>query len=81
MSEVLFQDGFDTILKQIHIDKNIADALTKHNGELGQLLELAIAIEQDNINKIHSISGQIYLSQQELNACMVASYRRSSAEA
>ena len=81
MSEALFQDGFETILKQIHIDKNIADALIKHNGELGQLLELTIAVEQDNINKIHSISGQIYLSQEELNACMVASYRRSSAGA
>jgi len=79
MSEALFQDGFESLTKQMHIDKNIADALVKRNGDLGQLLELAIAVEQDNLNKINSILGQIYLSQEALNQCMVESYRNSSA--
>lgn len=78
MSEALFQDGFESLIKQMHLDKNIADALVKRNGELGQLLELTIAVEQDNINKIHSILGQLYLSQEALNQCMVESYQRST---
>lgn len=79
MSEMLFQDDFDTLIRQMTIDKNIADALIKHNGELGQLLELSIAVERNDIHRIHSISGQLFLSQQDLNACLLASYRRSAA--
>ena len=79
MAEAMFQDSFATLLKQMNIDKNIASALIKRNGELGQLLELVIAVERDDIRNIHSILGQLYLSQESLNACMVASYQRSAA--
>jgi c-di-GMP-related signal transduction protein len=78
MSEVLFQDGFEALIKQMHLDRNIADALVKRNGDLGQLLELTIAVEQDNSNKIHSILGQLYLSPEELNRCMIESYRHTT---
>lgn len=79
IAEAMFQDSFDTLLKQMHVDKNIASALIRHNGELGQLLELVIAVEEDNIHDIHSILGQLYLSQEDLNSCMVTSYQRCSA--
>jgi EAL and modified HD-GYP domain-containing signal transduction protein len=80
MSEVLFQDGFESLIKQMHLEKNIADALIKRNGELGQLLELSIAVEQDDTRKIHSILGQLYLSQEALNQCLVESYSRNAAK-
>jgi c-di-GMP phosphodiesterase len=79
MSEILFQDGFDTLLSQMHIDKNIADALIKRNGDLGQLLQLAIAVEQDDQHAMHAICGQLYLSQEALGNCLIESYRCSAA--
>lgn len=78
MSETMFQDGFAELIKQTHLDKEIASALLKGNGELGQLLGLAIAVEQDDLGRINSISGQLGISQKELNACILASYRDSS---
>ncbi|MEA3373376.1 MAG: EAL domain-containing protein [Campylobacterota bacterium] len=77
MAEAMFQNGYTDILKQIHVDKNIADALVKKNGELGQLLGLAIAVERNDIHTINAIIGQLYISQNELNACILASYRRN----
>jgi EAL and modified HD-GYP domain-containing signal transduction protein len=79
IAEVMFQDSFETLLKQMHVDRNIASALLRHNGELGQLLQLVTAVEEDNIHDIHSIIGQLYLSQEDLNACMVTSYQRCAA--
>ncbi len=77
--EKMFKHGFNDILKQIHVDKNIADALLKKNGELGQLLQLAIAVEKDEFHTIYSIMGQLYIPQGELNKCILVSYRRNAA--
>ena len=78
MSETMFEDGLDELVKQTHIDKDIASALLKSNGELGQLLQLAIAVEQNNLHRINSISGQLGLSHKELNECVLASYRETA---
>ena len=80
MSELLLKDRFPELLKQMRVEKNISDALLKKSGELGQLLELAIAVEQNHEGHINSIIGQLYLSQQQFNECVLASYRRSSSE-
>lgn len=79
LSENIYGDSFAHMVKQTRIERNIADALTKKNGDLGQLLQLAIAIEKNNLHDINSILGQLQLSQRELNAVMLASYRRSAA--
>ncbi len=74
IAEEMFHSAFNELLKEIHIDKNISDALTKHNGELGQLLQLAIAVERDDLHTINSIIGQLYISQAELNEAVLKSY-------
>ena len=53
-------------------------AYMKKSGELGQLLQLAIAVEQNDIPTINSIIGQLYISQNELNECVLLSYRQGS---
>lgn len=78
MADTMFQNGYMDILKQVHVDKNIADALIKKNGELGQLLQLATAVERDDIHTINSICGQLYISQNTLSQCLLASYQRSA---
>lgn len=77
MAEALFKNGYTDILRQIHVDQNISDALLKKSGELGQLLQLAIAVERNDTHTINSIIGQLYISQSELNKCVLVSYRRS----
>ncbi len=78
MAEAMFKNGYIDLLKQMNVDKNIADALLKKSGELGQLLQLAIAVEQNDIPTINSIIGQLYISQNELNECVLLSYRQGS---
>jgi EAL and modified HD-GYP domain-containing signal transduction protein len=77
VSEVLFRDKFSDLIKQMHIESTIANALKK-SGELGQLLQLAIAVEMNDLGTVNSIIGQLFLSQKELNKCVMLSYRRSS---
>ena len=77
----MFEEGFSSLLKQVYLDKNIAGALLKMNGELGQLLHLSIAVEKDDLAQINAICAQLRLSQKELNKCLVASYRRAESEA
>jgi EAL and modified HD-GYP domain-containing signal transduction protein len=74
IAEEMFKNRFNDLLKEIHIDKNIATALTKRNGELGQLLQLAIAVEKDDLPTINSIIGQLYISQAQLNEAVLKSY-------
>ncbi len=81
LAESIYGDDFAHMLKQTRIERNIADALTKKNGDLGQLLQLAIAIEKNNLHDINSILGQLQISQRELNAIMLSSYRQSAAPA
>jgi EAL and modified HD-GYP domain-containing signal transduction protein len=81
ISELAYKERLEKLLQQIQVDKNISDALIKKNGDLGQLLALVIAVEHDDVRTINSILGQVYLSQQDLNACLVESYRRNGTTA
>lgn len=78
MSEVIFQSGFNELLQQIHVEKHVDEALHTQSGELGELLQLIIAIEHDNVQQVNSILGQIRLSQKTLNACMISSYQKTA---
>jgi len=78
VSEFLFRDKFSALVKQMRIESSISNALLKKSGELGQLLQLAIAVEMNDLGTINSIIGQLSLSQEELNECVMLSYRRSS---
>lgn len=78
MSEVIFQSGFNELLDQIHVEQHVNDALHTKSGELGELLQLVIAIEHDNLRQVTSILGQIGMTQKELNECMMVSYQKAA---
>lgn len=78
VSEALFSDRLSDLLKQIHIEASITNALLKRKGELGQLLELTLAVEKNDLDAINEILGHLVLTQLELNECVMLSYRRSS---
>jgi EAL and modified HD-GYP domain-containing signal transduction protein len=78
MSEVIFQTAFDELIKEVDLEKNIADALVDKSGQLGELLQLIVAIEQNDPHKVTAIIAHIGLSQSELNRLLLESYQKNA---
>lgn len=78
VSESLFSDKLSDLVKQMHIQSDIANALLKRKGGLGRLLDLALVVETNDLETIKLITSELSLEQHELNECMLISYRRSS---
>ncbi len=78
MSEVIFQSAFNEIIKEVDLDKSIADALIDKSGQLGELLQLLSAIEQNDAYSTTAIIAHLGLSQHELNECLLRSYKEST---
>jgi len=78
MSEVIFQSGFNELLQEIQVDKNVDEALHTKTGKLGELLQLIIAIEHDNLQQVTAIIAQLGINQKELNECMMISYQKAA---
>jgi len=78
MSEVIFQSAFNEIIKEVDLDKHIADALVDKSGKLGELLWLISAIEQNDTNTTTAIIAHLGMTQYELNSCLLESYQKSS---
>lgn len=79
ISEIMFHESYRTLMEQITIDQNIINALLEKKGVLGRLLELAIAIEKNNLLLMSSIIVELDISERELNKCLLNSYQRSAA--
>lgn len=79
ISEMMFHESYSKLMEQITIDKNISNALLHKKGVIGRLLDLAIAIEKNNLLLISAIILELDVSERELNMCLLNSYRRSSA--
>lgn len=79
IDEVMFHESYTKLLEQITVDKNIINALLRKEGVLGRLLELAIAIEKNNLVVINSMILKLDISERELNESLLESYQRSSA--
>jgi len=80
VSEIMFNENYDELMKQITIDNEIASALLHQKGVLGRILELAIAIEKNDLLLISSNIVELNLSERELNTALLNSYQRSAAE-
>lgn len=79
IAEIMFHDSFSELMKQIKVDPKIVQALVYKTGELGRLLEMAIAIEKNDQQEIGSLLLELDISERELNKALLSSYRRSSA--
>lgn len=79
IDEIMFHESYNKLLEQITVDKNIINALLHKEGLLGRLLELAIAIEKNNLLVISLMIIELDISERELNNCLLDSYQRSSA--
>lgn len=75
--EIMFQESNNKLIEQITIDNEIANALLHKTGILGRILELAIAIEKNDLLLISTNIVKLELSERELNKSLINSYHRS----
>lgn len=80
VGDIMFHESYNELMKQITIDNEIASALVHKKGILGRILELAIAIEKNDLLLISSNIVELNLSERELNTALLNSYQRSAAE-
>ena len=78
MADSMFHENFTRLLEQIKVDYHIADALLRQKGELGQLLQLVIAIEKNDLLRISALILETEISERSLNKALLDSYRRAS---
>lgn len=76
-ARLMFEGDYEELLAQMKVDKTISEALLHGKGELGRLLELAIAVEKNDLPRIGNLILQLDLSDRELNTCLLNSYHRS----
>lgn len=79
IDEIMFHESYNKLLEEISVDKNIINALLYKEGLLGRILELAIAIEKNNLTVISLMILELDITERELNQCLLDSYQRSSA--
>jgi len=56
MLDVLMDQPLPELLKQLPLDEEVTDALTKHSGTLGGLLKMVIAYEQGNWMELEKVA-------------------------
>lgn len=80
VSEIMFQESYNKLIEQIPLENEIVSALLYQKGTLGQILELAVAIEKNDLLAISSALLKLDLTERELNTCLLNSYQRSAAD-
>jgi len=65
----------DTILDELHVDKEIHDAITQHKGELGLLLELITTVENFDIENTPILLKKLKLSEKSFKDALFESMR------
>lgn len=72
--DVITEAPLEDILKELTVSSSIKEALLKHSGKLGELLELTISIETSNIKKSNTILSKFNVSNENLKAAILESY-------
>jgi len=68
--DVITQTSMDEVLAELQIDDELKEALLTHEGDLGNLLDLAISIEHFDIPKANTIMEKLKLSHHALEAAL-----------
>ncbi len=73
--DVITETSIDVVLAELMVDESIERALLQHTGELGTLLELAIAMENFDITKANILLGNLKLSHENLEKALLESFK------
>ena len=63
---------------KISVAPAISAALLKRQGELGAILELAVAVEKNDLGRIDGLLGRLGLTERLLNQSLLNSYQKSA---
>ncbi len=78
MNEAMFEENYAELLNEISINKHISEALLYKRGELGMILDLAIATEKNDVTKVFNLILQLDITERDLNRCLLNSYQKSA---
>lgn len=78
LAEAIFQSSFEQLFEQMDLEHTITEALIHKKGNLGELLQLSIAVERNDFDEINAMLERLNLTQEQLNKAMVQSYKRAS---
>ena len=74
--DVITNTSMQIILDELDVDHPIQKALINHDGDLGELLKLAISMEHFEIDKANTLLGGLNLSHENLQEALVSSYAK-----
>lgn len=72
--DVITNSPIEEVLRELTLSNNIKDALLKKEGELGILLELAISIENSNLEYAQKMIDELNISNENINSSILDSY-------
>lgn len=78
MNEIIAKENYAELLDQISVAPAISAALLKRQGELGAILELAVAVEKNDLGRIDGLLGRLGLTERLLNQSLLNSYQKSA---
>lgn len=65
----------ESILEELHVDKEIHDAIVEHKGELGSILELIVAVENFQLENANEILQKLKISPESFKNALIESIR------
>lgn len=76
--DIMLQLPMEEIFKEISVDSEVQEALTKHTGELGKLLQLVISVENFDLVKAEKILEEIQISNKEFSEVLHKGYEKAA---
>ena len=73
--DIITKTSMETVLGALEMDGSIESALLAHDGDLGKMLELALATEEFDIQKANQLLKELKISQKNLEKALVQSYK------
>ena len=72
--DVITNSSLEDVVKELKVSDAITDALLEKKGDLGVLLELAISIENSDLQKSKELINKLNISNQVINEAIIQSY-------
>lgn len=72
--DVITNSSLEDVVKELKVSGAITDALLERKGDLGVLLELAISIENSDLQKSKELINKLNISNQVINEAIIQSY-------
>jgi len=73
--EALFQTPIQTILEELHVDPEVSKTLILHQGDLGSIYQLVIAVELFDTETVENLLDILPISKEEFSKAVEEAYK------